>query len=96
MEEDPVTLYLYDKRTLYIPPKALKKMSASQKQYWDAKPQYIDLVLFFKVVSQRSCHVIFSFILFDVYAVIFAVHMMHHAWLDKVKWFWYICMLFVM
>ncbi|KAK8940185.1 DNA mismatch repair protein MSH7 [Platanthera guangdongensis] len=25
---------LYDQRTLYIPPDALKKMSASQKQYW--------------------------------------------------------------
>ncbi|KAL6984821.1 DNA mismatch repair protein msh7 [Sarracenia purpurea var. burkii] len=40
---------LYDKRTLYIPPDALKKMSASQKQYWNVKSQYMDLVLFFKV-----------------------------------------------
>ncbi|CAI9100302.1 OLC1v1037275C1 [Oldenlandia corymbosa var. corymbosa] len=40
---------LYDKRTLYIPPDALKKMSASQKQYWDVKCQYMDVVLFFKV-----------------------------------------------
>ncbi|KAJ9688472.1 hypothetical protein PVL29_014237 [Vitis rotundifolia] len=40
---------LYDKRTLYIPPDALKKMSASQKQYWSIKCQYMDVVLFFKV-----------------------------------------------
>lgn len=43
---------LYDKKTLYIPPDALKKMSASQKQYWSVKCQYMDVVLFFKVVSQ--------------------------------------------
>lgn len=42
---------LYDKKTLYIPPEDLKKMSASQKQYWDVKRQYMDVVLFFKVVS---------------------------------------------
>ncbi|KAK3034368.1 hypothetical protein RJ639_032266 [Escallonia herrerae] len=40
---------LYDKRTLYIPPDVLKKMSASQKQYWSVKCQYMDIVLFFKV-----------------------------------------------
>ncbi|KAK9269014.1 hypothetical protein L1049_000782 [Liquidambar formosana] len=40
---------LYDKRTLYIPPEDLKKMTASQKQYWSAKCQYMDVVLFFKV-----------------------------------------------
>ncbi|XAR53316.1 hypothetical protein NMG60_11021836 [Bertholletia excelsa] len=40
---------LYDKSTLYIPPDALKKMSASQKQYWDVKSRYMDVVLFFKV-----------------------------------------------
>lgn len=40
---------LYDKRTLYIPPEALKKMSASQKQYWNVKSQYMDVLLFFKV-----------------------------------------------
>ncbi|KAG6424168.1 hypothetical protein SASPL_114581 [Salvia splendens] len=33
---------LYDKRTLYIPPDALRKMSASQRQYWDVKCQYMD------------------------------------------------------
>lgn len=42
---------LYDKNTLYIPPDALKKMSASQKQYWSIKCQYMDVLLFFKVVS---------------------------------------------
>ncbi|XP_020249887.1 DNA mismatch repair protein MSH7 isoform X2 [Asparagus officinalis] len=40
---------LYDKRTLYIPPDALKKMSACQKQYWSVKCKYMDIVLFFKV-----------------------------------------------
>ncbi|KAJ4708411.1 DNA mismatch repair protein [Melia azedarach] len=40
---------LYDKNTLYIPPDALKKMSASQKQYWSIKCQYMDVLLFFKV-----------------------------------------------
>lgn len=45
--EDP----LYDKNTLYIPPVALSKMSASQKQYWSVKCKYMDVVLFFKVVS---------------------------------------------
>lgn len=42
---------LYDKKTLYIPPDTLKKMSASQKQYWSVKCKYMDVVLFFKVVS---------------------------------------------
>lgn len=45
---------LYDKRTLYIPPDAFKKMSASQKQYWSVKCEYMDVVLFFKVVC-RLC-----------------------------------------
>ncbi|XP_010527197.1 PREDICTED: DNA mismatch repair protein MSH7 [Tarenaya hassleriana] len=40
---------LYDKKTLYIPPDTLQKMSASQKQYWSVKSQYMDVVLFFKV-----------------------------------------------
>lgn len=48
---------LYDKRTLYIPPDALKKMSASQRQYWTVKCQYMDVVLFFKVVS----YILFQF-----------------------------------
>ncbi|KAJ6362515.1 hypothetical protein OIU78_002839 [Salix suchowensis] len=40
---------LYDKKTLYLPPDAFKKMSASQKQYWTVKSQYMDVLLFFKV-----------------------------------------------
>ncbi|GMN50500.1 hypothetical protein TIFTF001_019655 [Ficus carica] len=40
---------LFDNTTLYIPPDALNKMSASQKQYWNVKCQYMDVVLFFKV-----------------------------------------------
>ncbi|XP_030516396.2 DNA mismatch repair protein MSH7 isoform X2 [Rhodamnia argentea] len=40
---------LYDKQTLYIPPEALSKMSATQRQYWSVKCQYMDVVLFFKV-----------------------------------------------
>ncbi|MCD9643964.1 hypothetical protein HAX54_031874 [Datura stramonium] len=48
---------LYDMQTLYIPPDALRKMSASQKQYWDVKRKYMDIVLFFKVVGSTfpSC-----------------------------------------
>jgi len=45
---------LYDKRTLYIPPDVLTKMTASQRQYWTAKSKYMDTVLFFKVVSRIS------------------------------------------
>ncbi|KAK7314493.1 hypothetical protein VNO77_33018 [Canavalia gladiata] len=40
---------LYDRTTLYIPPEVMKKMSASQKQYWSVKCKYMDVVLFFKV-----------------------------------------------
>ncbi|XP_047320706.1 DNA mismatch repair protein MSH7 [Impatiens glandulifera] len=43
--EDP----LYDKRTLYIPPHVLTKMTASQRQYWSVKSKYMDVILFFKV-----------------------------------------------
>ncbi|KAH9287602.1 hypothetical protein KI387_031719, partial [Taxus chinensis] len=39
----------YDKRTLHIPKETLNKMSASQKQYWITKSQYMDVILFFKV-----------------------------------------------
>lgn len=56
---------LYDERTLYIPPDALKKMSASQKQYWSVKCQYMDVVLFFKVVSGAEidsfCYLVLAF-----------------------------------
>ncbi|GMY26645.1 dna mismatch repair protein msh7 [Fagus crenata] len=45
---------LYDKKMLYIPLDALRKMSASQKQYWSVKSQHMDVVLFFKVVIQRK------------------------------------------
>ncbi|WJX25836.1 DNA mismatch repair protein msh7, variant 2 [Trifolium repens] len=40
---------LYDKTTLYIPPEVMRKMTASQKQYWSVKCKYMDVVLFFKV-----------------------------------------------
>ncbi|CAL0323980.1 unnamed protein product [Lupinus luteus] len=40
---------LYDRTTLYIPPEVLKKMTASQKQYWSVKCKYMDVMLFFKV-----------------------------------------------
>ncbi|KAK3164067.1 hypothetical protein QOZ80_1AG0012200 [Eleusine coracana subsp. coracana] len=40
---------LYDRGTLFIPPDALRKMSTSQKQYWNIKCRYMDIVLFFKV-----------------------------------------------
>lgn len=45
---------LYDRTTLYIPPEVLSKLSASQKQYWSVKCKYMDVVLFFKVVSLSS------------------------------------------
>lgn len=45
---------LYDRKTLYIPPDVFKKMSASQKQYWSVKSEYMDIVLFFKVVSEHQ------------------------------------------
>lgn len=71
--EDP----LYDKRTLYIPPDALRKMSASQRQYWDVKSKYMDVVLFFKVVSLCFSHLLslvlkhlLSFIEINSYSVI--------------------------
>lgn len=55
---------LYDKRTLFIPQDALSKMTASQKQYWTLKSEYMDTVLFFKVVSVnwRKQSLIFSFL----------------------------------
>ncbi|CAM8914652.1 unnamed protein product [Rhodiola kirilowii] len=40
---------LYDRQTLYVTPEALKSMSASQKQYWSVKCQYMDVLIFFKV-----------------------------------------------
>lgn len=40
---------LYDKSALFIPPDALRKMSPSQKQYWNIKSKYMDLVLFFNL-----------------------------------------------
>ncbi|KAK7271285.1 hypothetical protein RJT34_27060 [Clitoria ternatea] len=40
---------LYDRTTLYIPAEILRKMSASQKQYWSVKCKYMDILLFFKV-----------------------------------------------
>lgn len=51
---------LYDRRTLYIPPDALKKMSASQKQYWSVKCQYMDVIIFFKVVSAFVTIIVFN------------------------------------
>lgn len=42
---------LYDARTLHIPGDVFHKLSASQKQYWSTKCQYMDTILFFKVVT---------------------------------------------
>eukprot|EP00249_Psilotum_nudum_P023850 c29006_g2_i1 orf=215-1384(+) len=39
----------FDKRTVQIPPNVLSKMTASQKQYWETKSQYMDTIIFFKV-----------------------------------------------
>ncbi|GFP94868.1 DNA mismatch repair protein msh7 [Phtheirospermum japonicum] len=40
---------LYDKRTLYVPPDVLKNMTASQRQYWDVKRQYMDVGKFYEL-----------------------------------------------
>lgn len=42
---------LYDKRTLYIPPDVLRTMPTSQKEYWSVKSLYMDVIIFFIVVS---------------------------------------------
>ena len=52
----------YDKKTPYIPLDVLKKMSASQKQYWSVKCQDMDVVLFFKVVSYCCIALWFHFV----------------------------------
>ncbi|KAL3653095.1 Mismatch repair protein msh3 [Castilleja foliolosa] len=51
---------LYDKKTLYIPPDALRNLTASQKQYWDVKRQYMDVVLFFKVKTQGKFYELYE------------------------------------
>ena len=38
----------YDKRTLYIPPAAFKKMTPFEKQFWWIKKDFYDTVLFFQ------------------------------------------------
>ena len=38
----------FDKRTLYIPKAAYSKFSQFEKQFWDIKKDYFDVVLFFK------------------------------------------------
>jgi DNA mismatch repair protein MSH6 len=39
----------FDGRTMRVPPAVFNKLSASQKQYWEVKSQYMDVLLFFKV-----------------------------------------------
>ncbi|KAJ7570933.1 hypothetical protein O6H91_01G140300 [Diphasiastrum complanatum] len=39
----------FDRRTVEVPEKVFNQLSASQKQYWSIKSQYMDTVLFFKV-----------------------------------------------
>eukprot|EP00892_Ulva_mutabilis_P000449 jgi/Ulvmu1/10404/UM061_0088.1 len=39
----------YDPRTIRVPQKVMSAFSSSQKQYWEAKSQYMDVILFFKV-----------------------------------------------
>eukprot|EP00002_Diphylleia_rotans_P021703 TRINITY_DN4230_c0_g1_i6.p1 TRINITY_DN4230_c0_g1~~TRINITY_DN4230_c0_g1_i6.p1 ORF type:complete len:997 (+),score=257.98 TRINITY_DN4230_c0_g1_i6:62-3052(+) len=38
----------YDPTTLFIPPIALQKLTAFEKQYWDIKRKHFDTVVFFK------------------------------------------------
>ena len=58
---------LYDKRTLNIPPDALKKMTASQKQYWNVKSQYMGHCAFLQSGKLKSRHI--SFVLFLLLSV---------------------------
>lgn len=39
----------YDPRTIRVPQQVMSGLSSSQKQYWAAKSQYMDVILFFKV-----------------------------------------------
>lgn len=39
----------YDSRTIRVPQQVMSSLSSSQKQYWAAKSQYMDVILFFKV-----------------------------------------------
>jgi DNA mismatch repair protein MSH6 len=69
---------LYDKTTLYIPPEVMRKMTASQKQYWSVKCKYMDVVLFFKVVSESSTlniDIFFLYTLWYIYLLlVFFIH----------------------
>lgn len=61
---------LYDKRTLFIPPDALRKMSTSQKQYWTVKCKYMDVLLFFKVVNSIMNHLYTAYMQYNVCKII--------------------------
>ncbi|DBB18900.1 TPA: DNA mismatch repair protein msh7 [Trebouxia sp. C0006] len=39
----------YDPRTVAVPADAFQKLSDSQKQYWEIKQKYRDVILFFKI-----------------------------------------------
>jgi hypothetical protein len=39
----------HDRRTIRIPPQVYANLSGSQKQFWDIKSKYMDVLLFFKV-----------------------------------------------
>ena len=39
----------YDPRTLYIPESFLREQSPGQRQWWELKAQYFDVILFFKM-----------------------------------------------
>ena len=39
----------YDPHTLYVPPGFLNEQTPAQKQWWQLKAQYFDVVLFFKM-----------------------------------------------
>lgn len=69
----------YDQRTLYIPPDALRKMSASQKQYWKFKSCYMDVLLFFKVVSPSECYLHYGALCF--YFPNLSGESIHHAYI---------------
>ena len=41
----------YDARTIRVPAQVFSKLSSSQKQYWEIKSKYMDVLLFIRIGS---------------------------------------------
>jgi hypothetical protein len=48
----------YDPRTLYVPPEFLRNETPAMRQWWEFKSRNFDTLLFFKVRSQYTHHLI--------------------------------------